>query len=221
MVLDELRIQSNDNLFNENHVKFLTDKYRALLLRREYFFKKLFKLIPIEYYTPICIGLELTNGFENDNCSNTYLKSTVAIPKYSEEATPIVSSLDFFDGEITFVTPERFKYVGHNKWLRNIIYATVGPDKYLYLRSANPQFQYLQNVKFSAIFDDIEEANNASNCAPASSEGNCDPMDAHVPVEDAFIPEIIQSIVRELSGALYRPKDIDNNDKDDLANRQS
>ena len=154
MVLDELRMQSDDNLFNEEHIVFLTNKYRALLLKREYLFRKLFKLIPIQYYTPICIDIEQVDGFDGDPCSNTYLKSTQPIPKFIEATTPLISSMDFFDGEITYVSPQRFKYTGSNKWLKSIVYATIAPDGYLYMKSTNPQFIYLQQIKVSAIFQD-------------------------------------------------------------------
>ena len=216
MVLDELRTQSDDSLFNEEHVKFLTNKYRALLLKREYLFRKLFKLIPIQYYTPICVDLEQYNEFDNDACSTTYLRSTQPIPKFIEATTPMISSMDFFDGEITYVTPQRFKYTGFNKWLKPIIYATIAPDGYLYIKGTNPQFAYLQKVKMSAIFQDPSES-LAFRC-DNDGDSACGGLDVDIAIEDALVPELIQSIVRELSGALYRPKDFDNNAKDDLAN---
>lgn len=36
MVLDELKINSDDKYFEEEHVMFLMDKYRAFLLKQRY-----------------------------------------------------------------------------------------------------------------------------------------------------------------------------------------
>ena len=53
---------------------------------------------------------------------------------------------DFFQGEITLVSRERLRYVGHNKYLKNIIYCALGPDNHLYFKSSNPQHLYLKKV---------------------------------------------------------------------------
>lgn len=36
LVLDELRLHSDDALFTEDHIIFLADKYRAFLLKQKY-----------------------------------------------------------------------------------------------------------------------------------------------------------------------------------------
>lgn len=222
MVLDELRQQSDDSLFNENHVRFLADKYRAYIIRREYLFRKLFRLIPMKMYTPLCVDLELVNGFEGDECSNQYLRSTKPLPKTMEGVDPIVSSLDFFDGEFTYVQPERFKYTNINKWLKKIIYATIAPDGYLYLKSGNVQFTYLEKIKVSAVLDNPIEATDFSCDNNGGGSGPCgDPFDVEFPVEDSFIPEIIQSIVKELIGTIYRPKDYTNDANEDYHGAQN
>jgi hypothetical protein len=40
-----------------------------------------------------------------------------------------------FDTNITYVSKNRIKYVGHNKWMNNIIYASKGDNQMLYLTS--------------------------------------------------------------------------------------
>ena len=126
-----------------------------------------------------------------------------------------IHSTDYFNGEITYVSRDRLRYVGHNKWLQNIIYATKGPDGYLYLKSANPQVQYLKEINFTGIFSDVEEA---SKLECITSEESCDIMDKNFPIEDALISPLIELVVKELSGAIYKPKDDENNASDDLAN---
>ena len=43
-------------------------------------------------------------------------------------------------------------------------------------------------------------------------------MDKNFPIEDALISPLIELVVKELSGAIYKPKDDENNASDDLAN---
>ena len=118
-----------------------------------------------------------------------------------------------------FVSKDRFKFVGHNKYMRNIIYCTLGPDNHIYFNSANPQFKYLKKARFTGIFEDAEKANELA--CDSSSDTKCDIMDADFPLETPLIPQMIELIVRELLGVNYRPKDNQNNSNDDLADLAS
>ena len=108
------------------------------------------------------------------------------------------------------------KYVGNNKFLKNIIYATIGPDNKLYLKSANQQMNYLEKVQFQGIFENSAEASKLS-CDSDGNVSTCDPLDNTYPLEEALIPLAIEFIVKELTGAAYKPADEQNNAKDDLS----
>jgi hypothetical protein len=68
-----------------------------------------------------------------------------------------VYPIDFYQGEITYIDRNRMRYVGFNKYLSNIIYCSLGPDNYLYFKSCNPQFLYLEKVRMTAMFSDVED----------------------------------------------------------------
>jgi hypothetical protein len=127
-----------------------------------------------------------------------------------------ISSVDFFQGNLAYVNNERFKYVGNNKYLKNQIYGTIAPNRYLYLKSNNPQAYYLEKVKVTGIFEDSSAAAELQ-CDGDNGDGACDIMDKSFPIEEALIPPMIELIVKELSGHLYQPKDSENNDSDDLS----
>lgn len=216
MVLDELKIASDDAYYTEDHVKFLLIKYRAFLLKQE---AEKNKEISTDNMQTLCLELEETNMIPDLPCEGgKVLKSTEKIPDVETGIDPKVFLDAYFINEIAYVSKERFRYVGYNRWLQNIIYATIGPDNYLYLRSANPQFIYLRNAKLSAVFSDPEEA-QALLCDEDSEQ--CDILDTAFPLEDALIPQCIQLTVKELSGAIYRPKDQRNNASDDLSEMAS
>lgn len=212
MVLDELKLISDDSTYTEDHVLFLLNKYRAFLLKQRYADVK--KQIPTSNYQTICLELEEINSIEDIPCEGTYMKSTVKIPTIINIGINKVHSTDYFNSDISFVSRNRFKYVGYNKWLQNIIYATKGVDDYLYLRSNNPQLYYLEEIQFTGVFSDAEEALKLS----CDTSNNCSILDKDFPIEDALIPQLIELVVKELSGAIYKPKDSENNTLDDLAN---
>lgn len=217
MCLDELQLSSDDATFTEEHIIFLANKYRAFLLKKNY--TDLKREIPESNYQDLCLNLEVVKGIEGDDCSNTYLRSTQKLPDILPVGNPRITTKDFMAGEITYVSRERIKYVGYNKFLKNIIYATLGPDGKLYLKSSNPQAFYLEDVVFSGIFENPEEAAELS--CEGKQEGNCDVLDDSFPLEEALIPIMIELIVKEISNALYRPADEENNANDDLTNKMN
>lgn len=215
MCLDELQLSSDDATFNEDHIIFLANNYRAFLLKKNY--TDLKKEIPDSNYQELCLNLEVVKGIEGDDCSETYLRSTEKIPDTLPVGNPRITTKDFMVGEITFVSKERIRYVGHNKFLKNIVYATLGPDGKLYLKSSNPQMLYLESVIFSGIFENPAEAAELS--CEGKQEGSCDILDSSFPLEEALVPLMIELIVKEISGALYRSADEENNANDDLTNK--
>lgn len=212
LVLDELKLMSDDSSFTEDHIIFLLSKYRAFLLKQRY--SDVRKEVPLSNYQTLCLDLEEHEGIEGLSCEGTYMRSTKKIPEAMSVGQSRVHSGDYFNGEVTYISRDRLRYVGHNKWLQNIIYATKGPDGYLYLKSSNPQLYYLEKIKFTGVFSDAEEASELECEQPES----CDILDKEFPIEDALIPPLTELVVKELSGAIYKPEDSENNATDDLAN---
>lgn len=211
LVLDEIKTSSDDAFYTEDHVISLLREYRALILKQRY--GDIRKEIPSENYQTICLCLEPKEGIAGFPCEGTYLKSTVKVPNTIPIGISKVYPTDYFAGEIALVNRDRFKYVGHDEWLQNIIYATIGPDNYLWFKSENPQYEYLDHIRMTAVFNDPEEA-YALECEDSN---HCDILDRDFPLEEALIPPVIELVVKELLGASYRPKDPENNATDDLA----
>jgi hypothetical protein len=212
LVLDELKSISDDNYFTEEHVIFLASKYRGMLLKQTY--KDIRKEILESNFQTLCLDLIQVPAIAGEDCEGgTYLRSKEKIPYTMSIETPKLYAADYFQGEITYVSRERMKYVGYNRWLANIIYASIGPDNYLYLKSFNPQYLYLENIKFTGIFENPEEASELE----CDSSDICDILDKDFPLEEALIPQVIQLVVKELSAAIYKPADQENNATDDLS----
>lgn len=212
IVLDEIKLSSDDSYLTEEHVLFLANKMRAMLLKQRY--SDIKKQIPESNYQTICLDLEST---DSEDCNDdSYLRSTQEIPTTMKIGNPRVYPFDYYNGNITYISRDRMRYVGYNKYMRNIIYASLGPDNHLYLKSNNPQFMYLEKVKFTGIFEDIDKANELQ-CENEECNMCPDSWDNKFPIEDSLVPELIKLVLQELLGVAYRPTDTMNNSADDLS----
>ena len=213
MVLDECKIHSDDSYFNEDHVSFLLSKYRSFLLKKE--LEKENKNLSSANAQTICLNLMEVPAIEDFDCSGSYLRSTEKIPSIVNEFKVQLYPLDYYQGEIIFTSRERMRYTGYNKWTKNLIYASKGPDDYLYLKSENPQYLYMEKLRMTAVFEDFEEA--AQLVCDEDGVVVCDKLDAQFPIESAQVPIIIELVVKELLGVKYQPKDKNNNAADDAS----
>ena len=215
MVLDELKLYSDDALYTEEHIMFLLGKYRTFLIKQRYSDVK--KQIPESNYQTICLDLIEVPAISGEPCEGGfYLRSKEKIPFLMKIGNPRVYPIDYYQGEITYVSRDRMRYVGYNKYLQNIIYASLGPDNYLYFKSFNPQFLYLEKVRMTGIFEDTLAASELQ-CPDENGDTVCDVLDREFPIENALIPPLIQLVVEELTKAEYKPEDKENNSDDDLS----
>ena len=213
MILDELKLVSDDATFTQDHVIWLAGHYRAMLLKQHY--KDIKKDIPESNYQTICIDLIKVEALKGYPCEGGYmLMSKQEIPATITTASTKVYPLNFYHGEgISFISMDRMRYVGHNRWMKNIIYASLGPDNHLWLTSSNPQYLYMKKAKVTGIFDNAEAVAGLL----CDEEGvPCDILDSNFPLESALIPTLVELCVKELSGSVYRPADTSNNASDDM-----
>lgn len=217
MINDELKLSSDDSTFTEDHIAFLIGKYRAFLLKQKY--SDLKKPIPDSNYQTIYLNLESSNLYGDLMESGEYLRSTIKVPNMLGIGNYRVIPTEEYQGEIAYISKDRMKYVGYNKYLLNITYAAKSSDDYLYLKSYNPQFNYLSGVRLNGIFSDPKEASRYES--NESLDNDYDFLDNNFPIEESLVPTLIELVVKELLGASYRPEDSENNASDDLANLAS
>lgn len=213
MCLDELKLSSDDSFYTKDHLIFLLVKYRSFLLKQKY--SDIKKQIPDSDYQSICLDLIEVPAISGEPCEgNSYLRSKNKIPTTMMVGNPRVYPTDFYQGEIAYISRDRMRYIGYNKFMRNIIYCSKAPDGYLYFKSWNPQFLYIENVRFSAIFEDAKEASEMA--CPEENGAICKLEDKEFPIEDSLVPPLIELVVKELRGPEFMKKDEDNNAEDNL-----
>lgn len=218
MCLDELKLYSDDALYTEEHIMFLLGKYRTFLIKQRY--SDIKKQIPESNYQTICLNLIEVPAISGEPCEGgSYLRSKEKIPFLMKIGNPKVYPVDYYQGEITYVSRERMRYVGYNKYLKNIIYASIGPDNYLYFKSFNPQYLYLEKARMTGIFEDPQAASELQ-CSDKNGNTVCDVLDKTFPIEDSLVPQLVQLVVQELYNHSRSEEDDENNAKDDLSNEK-
>lgn len=217
MVNDEVKLLSDDSTFTEDHILFLLKKYRPYLIEQKYLRQR--DQINNDNKQRICLELETIDT--GDPCgTGVYLRSKYKIPTQMSVGSIKFYNIDGFPmDKVTFVPFERLAYIGHNKYLKSIIYCAMDAEGYLYFDNTNPQTQYLQKIIMDGLFEDPEEAENLQCKCDDDVQDNkdCNILDKKFPIEGELIPLLIQSVVKELIGAAYRPKDIYNNALDDIS----
>lgn len=216
---------SDDSFFTEEHVIFLCKKYRAFLIKKEQDKEKSSTDIASEFeYQQICLDLEKVPAIDGEPCTGGYyLRTTKPIPKILEGTLPRVYPIDYYQGtNISFVSRDKMRHIGTNKYLRNIIYSSIAPDLHLYLNSQNSQFLYMKKLRISAVFEDVDAASELL-CDSDGNPDSCDVLDMEFPIREYLVPPLIELVVKELTGSAFIKSDVVNNAKDDLAdqNRRS
>lgn len=222
MVLDLAKANTSDDSFlNEDHVIFLLKKYRSFLIKKELDKQRTSDISEFEYQQ-ICLDLEKVPAIDGSPCTGGYyLRSKVKIPKVMTGTLPRVYPIDFYQGiHISYVPRDKMRYVGTNKFLQNILYVSLGPDFHLYLKGSNPQFLYLKRLRMNAIFEDFDDASNLL-CDDGGETSACDVLDEEFPIREHLVPTLIELVVKELTGAVYKPVDNRNNADDDLSKLQT
>lgn len=219
-ILDRVKIVSDDSIITEEHVLFLCKKYRSFLIKKEKEKNKGASDESAEFETQqICLDVEKTPAIDGEPCTGGhYLKTTQKIPKIVDGEQPVVTPIDYFQGtNISYISRDRFRYVGTNPYLQNIIYVALGPDKHLYIKSNNPQFFYLKKIRLNAVFEDFEEADALACDSNGESTACTDILDLEFPIRDYLVPSLMELVIKDILGAAYRPSDDYNNAADDLS----
>lgn len=216
MTLDLLKEHSDDAYYTEEHIIFLAQKMRALVLEKKYKGARntAFQVVSSENKQEICLDLEPATGL-GTGCAGGWLKTKQGVPATLFDHADVYAVGDMFSTNITYIPMERMPYVGHNRWLKGIIYCARSVSGNLYLHSVNQQFMFLEKVKVKGVFADPEKA-AALACSTDGTISCTDILDQQFPLEEALVVPCIELIVQELLGSRYAPEDKINNAKDDL-----
>lgn len=212
MVRDLLKLSSDDSYITSQHILFMLEKFRAYVLKSKYEDDE--ASVPDTNKSEITVELELVS----DNLGYS------GIPLLrSKEPLPSDMIFDYItvrtnkltgNPNIVYVPFSRFPYVGNNKYLKNIIYWTIDDDDYILVKSCNPLFEYLRELKIEGVFESPMKVAERE-CSCNGLEVNYDDVDFCL--EDDLVQLVVQYVMNTFQNSIYKPQDEDNNTNDDLA----
>ena len=213
MCNDLLKGMSDDFTYTEEHIAYLLDKFRALLLKQRYGNDPK-KHVPYSNYQTLEIKFD---DFHEDK---SYYTSTTTIPYMLQLGIPrVISEGEYYDYTFDFISRERLPFVGFNKYLRKIWYCAINEENKLCLKPSSTKVIVSENppltIKLTGIFENPREV--IDEISFGESDTDTHEWDRNIPIEESLITTLIEMVVKEIAGSTYRPNDIQNNNIDDNA----
>lgn len=212
MCMDLLKGVGDDFTYTEEHIAYLLDKFRALLLKQRYANDPK-KHVPYSNYQTILIDISDLSTDEDGQ-----YKSDNQIPYLLQIGIPRVTFKDYYDINFEFVSRERFPFVGNNKYLKRTWYGCINEDNHFCLKSSTVRYIVTDGtplqIKLTAIFENPREVTDEISFGE-SFEGT--DLDRNIPIEEGLITTLIELVVKELAGSVYIKNDDINDNRDDLA----
>lgn len=203
MVMDSLKILSDDSSWEVEHIIDKVNRYRAMLFKQRYIDKK--KEIPQAFYQKLNVRF-------NASLSNGAFKSIAKIPNLIDNG--MVSTYSYLSPNVAtgqklaMVNQDKFTVVGFNKWTGMFVYVTIGVDGYMHQKSTallNPQ-----DIDYFTILDNPFDAYDFNGTSVS------DILDIDFPCDETLTQAIMDLVVNELSKLMALPVDLQNNGKDDI-----
>lgn len=235
IVLDELKIMSDDSVWEYEHIVALLNKYRAMLIKQRYLDKKV--PMPSAFYQTLKIGFDI-----NFYRGKIY-KSIKRLPAITGNSMLNLHTFlyreDGFKININLINSQQFKVISYNRWPTKEVCATLSQDGYMYVYS--PAGATLQTTNLGTVDGEIiigeEEAapalvsdilknellqydtilDNPLDMVEFNDLTIDSFLDVEFPCDESLSQVIVSLCLDELSKAMMIPKDEVNNANDDTA----
>lgn len=222
IILDELKLISDDASFEEDHIIHLLHNYRSALLKQRY--SDVRRDIALPNFQKLEVSLNaMTNLPTSTYGTSKYLKSTIPIPSIINFNGQLVTKLAIsgfsWSGELNIMNWKNFKYTGYSKYDTNTIYATIDQDNYLYLKCMNPDILNLTTLTLTSIFEDPKEVYDITTPSTINNVYNI--LDKIFPLESEIHANLRALVIKDLYPHLYNPEDNVNNADEDLPSVKS
>ena len=221
MCNDLLKGMSDDFTYTEEHIAYLLDKFRALLLKQRYGSDPK-KHVPYSNYQTLEVEF---NPAEPKNI----LKSDTQIPYMLQLGIPriVLDGEDYYNYRFELTSRERLPFVGNSKYTSMISYCAISETGSLLMKNKEsywdvptiepPIYIYKgpKKLKLVGIFENPREVNDETSFGESSTDTH--EWDRNIPIEESLITTLIEMVIKEIAGSVYRPNDIQNNNMDDNA----
>jgi hypothetical protein len=204
-IIEALRQFSDDTNVSIEHLSFLIDNNRALLLRQKY--KDIGQIIPQGIRQRLHFPLELVD--DNVFASlNKVLATTTALPRLIESGDYMralyLDGGNYKDMRFIYVQPERFQYCGNNFDVANVIYVTLNQDYKLNLKALNPSHKLVENIRIWGVFENPKDAWEVSADYDATKDFD---TEIYYPIDSDMWVTMKEMILKQIIGSMKIPED--------------
>lgn len=213
-IMDKLRLIGRDKDFEDSHIIKEINDIRGLLLKQKY--SDVRKSVDSDNYQSVKFQLE---PIEILGTSTLTIRSTEKcpsllgiIPNPNYVGNALLNNIIF---NVQFVSDYEFVFTGYNKWLSNIIYATILADGYLYLKSVNPQIKYFKECSLFGLFEDPIQVSLLETDITVNNE--LSELDFPFPLERGLVAQLEDMVIQRLVGPIHSPTDKINNANNELS----
>jgi len=120
-----------------------------------------------------------------------------------------ITSLDKVAIPFNFVSWNEFPYVGFNKFTKNQVYATVGPNNHIYLKSSSKLISLLTDILVTVILENPLDVANYELCP--DGDKSCTDLDTfEYPLKAHVYAYISNEVVNTFINKLQIPEDKEN-----------
>jgi len=202
-VLELLNVYSDDTKFSEEHIAFIVNNKRNMLLKQ--YMSNLRKEIPQEAIQSICLPLAIDeNCFEDINVLKSISKIPATLDNTGRSSIIKAYAGTRFQKNINIIDYSRIPFVGAEKYNDTQLFIAVDPRSYLV--AYNPQGSHIlmESIEIEGVYENPEEA-YAFDCEATSTD--CEFFDTKYPIESALVDPLKMQIVQELLLKHQIPKD--------------
>lgn len=204
-VKERLKLTTDDVDISNEYIHHLLNLERSRFIKQK--FTDYRKTIPDSILQGITLDMELVDRLPGITTADKVLRSKIVVPEFinleGRSDYIQIRSRDFLSIPFSFITFDRFSYVGNDKWNTNHIYLAIGPDDRLYMRSGSGYGNTIKMVVMYSIFEDPETAWSRS----INYDSSVNYIDTEYPLSGELLNLCISEVVKKLSNTMSVPED--------------
>lgn len=216
-IYEHLNIYTEDSDLSEEHLAFLVNTKRAMLVRQ--YISNLKKVMPKEAMQVLCLNLEIDDDCLEDKKvlrSINKIPSTIDSTGRSNLANVYTSNFRFTKN-LNIIDYYKLPFVDSIPYNTKQLYVAVDPESYLIVYNPSNLHLNMEQIEVEGLFEDPEAAYEMS----CDSDTQCDFLDADYPVELSMVDQIRNLILQDLMVKYNIPKDEINDGEKAQAQDQS
>lgn len=210
-IRERLRQLVDDSDIDDREILFNVNNQRALFYRNQYNQRN--RIVDEEVKQLLNVTMEQAPDEVCGNGVNCFLiKSTKPIPStlelHHKSAVFKATSKELTGYPFSIVTWNQFPYTSLNKYTKNEIFVSIGPDGYLYAKSSNKLIKFVETILMTMILEDPTDIKDFILCPTGVGCFDLDTFD--YPIKAYAFAQIVEQVMTVFLGKLQTPEDEEN-----------